>query len=537
MKQIKQAIHEFVSEHARNTPIKTAVHFYGQDITYEKLDVYVNLFAQYLLENGVEKGDSVALFLQNCPQYIICHLGIQKIGASVSPINPMFKEQELIYQLNDVGAEIIVTHDHLFPLVENIRANTKLKEVIVTNYQDFLPVNPQPAFPEAITPKEEIPNSTDLMEILESQLKQMPNVSIDAKEDVALILYTSGSTGMPKGAMLTYHNALWKTEAGIDMYQYNEKDIFLTVMPLTHIAGMLIGLNVPIVVGGTMVLLTRFVPDTVLDVIENNQITAAYTVVPMNVAIMHHTQAIKTDFTSLRINNCTSFGIQLTEEISNKWRALTGVPLFECAYGLTETHTADTFMSPDAIRFGSVGKPVRGGDIKIASLENIEEEAAIGEMGQILVKNDGVFKGYLNNPEATAAAMKDGYLITGDIGKFDDDGYLYFLGRTKEMIKCSGYSVFPEDVEELLGKHPGVQASAVIGVPDAVRGESVKAFVVLKPGYENSITPEEIIAWSKENMANYKYPRYIEFRTSLPVTKAGKLLRRLLAEEEQLKMK
>jgi long-chain acyl-CoA synthetase len=228
----------------------------------------------------------------------------------------------------------------------------------------------------------------------------------------------------------------------------------------------------------------------------------------------------------------TSFGVALTEEIAKEWQEFTkGSPVWETGWGLTETHTCDTFMPYDGIKFGSNGIPVFDTDIRIVD-QATGKELGPNEQGEIVVRNPGVFKGYWNKPEDTAATLRDGWVYTGDIGFLDSDGYLHFLGRVKEMIKCSGYSVFPEDVEIMLLNHPAVAQVGVIGIPDPVRGESIKAFIVLKPEYKGKISEEDIISWSKEKMAAYKYPRAIEFRSSLPATSAGKVLRRLLKEEK-----
>jgi long-chain acyl-CoA synthetase len=246
---------------------------------------------------------------------------------------------------------------------------------------------------------------------------------------------------------------------------------------------------------------------------------------------MNHPEAKKFDLSSLRQTNCTSFGIALTEEIAALWRDFTGgAPVLESGYGLSETHTCDVFMPPDQIKFGANGIPVFDTDIRIVDPAT-GRELPVGQQGEILIRNPGVFKGYLNNPEGTTATLRNGWVYTGDIGRFDQDGYLYFLGRIKEMIKCSGYSVFPEDVEVMLINHPAVAQAAVIGIPDPARGERVKAFIVLKPEYKGQVSPEEIINWSKQNMAAYKYPRTVEFRDQLPMTGAGKILRRLLKDE------
>ncbi|MEH7334411.1 AMP-binding protein [Neobacillus drentensis] len=531
---VNQPLHEYLRHYSRFTPNKEAIIFYGKTITYQELDDLSDRFAMFLYSRGIKKGDKVALFLPNCPQYIICHFGIQKIGAIVGPCSPMFKEWELAYEVNDLGAKAIVTLEQLHPIVDQVRNHSSIELVITTSYIDFLPEIPQPEFPEKIPPKKRLADCIDLIQIFQSKMANPPRIEIDVENDVSLIVYTSGSTGQPKGAMLTYRNALYKSYCVAQTRNTTAHDISLSIMPICHIAGML-GMNVVIFTGGTLVLLNRFTPESAMDVIERYQVTVAQTVVPMNIAIMKHPDANRVDFRSLRLNACTSFGIPLTEEISNQWKELTGVGLFESAYGLSETHTADTLMSEGAVKFGTTGKPVLETEIKIMSIDEPRREVPIGKEGEIIVKNPGVFKGYLNKPEETAQTLRNGWVYTGDIGKLDQEGYLFFLGRIKEMIKCSGYSVFPEDVEIMMMNHPAISQSAVIGVPDPVRGESVKAFVVIKPEFQTRITEEEIIRWSKEKMAAYKYPRYVEFRESLPVTGTGKLLRRLLADEEKEK--
>lgn len=526
-------IHECLRHYAAATPDKTAILFYGYKISYKELDDWSDRFASFLSEKGVQKGDKVALFLQNCPQYIISHFAIQKLGAIVGPCSPMFKEWELEYELKDLGAKAIVTLSELYPIVQKVKSNTKLELVITTDYIDFLPEAPFPDFPEAVHSKTLISNTIDLFQIVKNNQKYLPKIDIDFENDVALIVYTSGSTGLPKGAMLSYQNAHYKTKMMAEVRGMTSDDTSLSVMPLCHIAGML-GMNISIYTGGTIVLLTRFSVEAAFTAIENYKVTAAQTVVPMNIAMMNHPKAKEIDFHSLRMNGCTSFGIQLTEEIAEEWEQLTGAPLFESAYGLSETHTADTVMSPILIKFGTTGKPLPGTEIKIVSLDS-RKEVQVGEEGEIIIKSAGVFKGYLNKPEETNKALKDGWLFTGDIGKLDEEGYLSFLGRQKEMIKCSGYSVFPEDVEIMINKHPAVAESAVVGVQDPIRGESVKAFIVLKEAYEYNITAEELILWCKHKMAAYKYPRYVELIRSLPKTGTGKLLRRELVKQEKIK--
>ena len=292
---------------------------------------------------------------------------------------------------------------------------------------------------------------------------------------------------------------------------------------------MLMAVNVPILAGATQVLLYRFDPLAVLQAIDRYKVTHWYSIAPMNVACMQVPQSERYDLKSLQRNPVTSFGITFTEALAQKWQAFAGGACISCeaAYGLSETHTMDTGMPFDAIRWGTHGKPMPGVTIRVIDPDTGAEQPA-GVLGEITLLSPGNFKGYWNKPEATAATLKNGWVHTGDMGKLDVEGYLTFIGRFKEMIKVSGYSVFPEEVETILIKHPAVAQAAVIAQADAEKGEVVKAFIVIKPGAE--LTAEALIAWSRENMAPYKAPRQVRFIAALPATGAGKVLRRLLKD-------
>ncbi|MFZ5633337.1 MAG: AMP-binding protein [Bacillota bacterium] len=529
----ERPLHEYLRGNAKEAPDKVAYIFYDREITWKQLDQYSDSIANFLLSKGTKKGDRVALFMQNCPQYIIAHFAVQKIGAVVGTASPMFKEWELEYEVNDLGAEVIFTTDDLYPTVFNILGKTPLKHVVLSNYNDFAPGVPTVPFPQELkNEKTYYPNTYDMMQLLNDFKPAGPHVDIDIWEDVALMVYTSGTTGRPKGAMLTYGNALFKAAAYYNSNGLAVNDIFLASSPIFHIAGMVMGINMPVYGANKTVLLTRFEPEAAITAVEKYRCTMWHSIVPMNLAILNYPGIEKRDLSSLRCNLGTSFGIALTEDVSQAWKKLTGgCLLYEAAYGLSETHTCDTFMPPAKIRFGSCGIPINETDVRIVDPDT-GQDLEPGQQGEIAIKNRGVFKGYWNNPEGTRKTLRDGWVFTGDMGYIDEDGFLYFNGRLKEMIKCSGYSVFPEDVEVLLLKHPAVSQVAVTGVPDPVRGESVKAFIVLKPDYKGKVAPEEIIDWSRNHMAAYKYPRHVEFRDSLPTTGTGKLLRRLLKEGE-----
>lgn len=531
----EKPLHEYLRVNAADMPDKVAYLYYGREIKWKQLDQYTDSIANFLLSKGVVKGDRVALFMQNCPQYIIAHYAIQKIGAIVGPASPMFKEWELEYEVNDLKAKVIFTTDDLYPIVSNILSKTSLQHIITTNYKDFAPENPTINIPEELSKEKKCYSNTyDMIDLLNKYKPEIPNVDINIWDDVALMVYTSGSTGRPKGAMLTYGNALFKTAASYQGNRTKLEDIILVTNPVFHIAGMVMGVNTPVYGANQTVLLTRYEPEAVITAIEKYQCTNWYSIVPMNIAILHYSGIENRNLSSLKTNPTTSFGVALTEEISQAWKKLTKeCILYEASYGLSETHTCDTFMPWNKIRYNNCGIPTYDTDVRIIDPDT-GKELGVGQQGEIVIKNPGVFKGYWNNAEGTRKTLRDGWVFTGDMGMIDEEGYLYFNGRLKEMIKCSGYSVFPEDVEVLLLKHPAVAQNAVIGVPDPARGESVKAFIVLKEEYKGKVTPDEIIQWSKEHMAAYKYPRHVEFRDNLPASGTGKVLRRLLKENSKI---
>ena len=528
----EKPLFEYLRQNARELGDQPAFIFYGNEITWAEFDLYTDRFAGFLAGKGVKKGDRVMLYLQNCPQYVIAHYGTQKLGAVVVPANPMFRQMELEYEANDSGAIIMVTSDDLYPVVEKIRDQTVIKEVVVSNNRDLAGKESPYRVPlELEFEKRSFARTHDMMDIITNHAADFPVPEIDMAEDVCMIIYTSGTTGRPKGAMLTYRNSLYKTACSGEFNRVKTSDRMLGVMPICHIAGNVLTIGISVYAGAPVILLTRFEPDVVMAAFKKYRCTIFYGVTPMLLGMMDHPDAGNAEMSSMRKTLCTSFGIALTEEIALRWSTFVGgAPVVEAGYGLSETHTVDTGMPAHKIRYGSAGIPLFQNMIKIIDPET-GQDVPIGEQGEIIIQNPGVFKGYLNRPDKTAETLKDGWVFTGDIGRFDQDGYLYFLGRTKEMIKCSGYSVFPEDVEVMLLKHPAVFQAAVIGVPDPKRGESVKAFIVVNPEYQNKIEPDEIINWAKENMAAYKYPRQVEFRDEFPTTGTGKVLRRLLHDD------
>lgn len=524
-------LHAFLRHHARQQPEHTAYIWYGRRISYAELDRASDAFAARLNALGVKKGDPVALFMSNCPQYIMAHFGIQKLGAIVCPCGPLFKEHELQYQLSDLQARVIVAADSLLDIVHNVLPQTAIAHVFVVRYADLLPEHPSIDIPPELlamrTQAQPLPaQAEDFLAVTRSGAA-CPQVDVDM-DDVALMTYTSGTTGLPKGAMLSYRNALFKSAAAANCNGVKPSDVLLAIAPLYHIAGMLMGINVTVYAGATSVLLFRFDPLATAQAIAQHSVTWWYSIAPMNVAVMQLPNVRDFDLASLRMNPVTSFGITFTEPLSQQWQGYAPhCTSFEAAYGLSETHTVDTYMPFDAIRWGAHGKAIPGNEIRILDPES-GAELPVGQSGEIVLRSIGNFKGYWRKPEATAQTLRQGWVHTGDIGHMDADGYLTFTGRFKEMIKVSGYAVFPEEVETILIKHPAVAQAAVIGIPDPSKGEVIRAFIVKKPG--QALSAQALMDWSRDNMSSYKAPREVRFIDALPATGAGKVLRRLLKD-------
>jgi long-chain acyl-CoA synthetase len=541
--QGEKPVFEYLRDNARAFPDRVAIIFYGKEVTYGQLDQMSEQFARFLIESGLEKGDRIALFLPSCPQYHIAHYGINKMGGAIVPCSPLFKEWELVYELRDAGAKAIVSLDLLYPVAAGACNECGIEKIVVTSMHDFLPKEPTMNLtPMMNMPKVKHPNTTEFVDILSRYPSTQVQVDVGL-DDIVQLQYTGGTTGLPKGAILTHGAKLFKVSALSNIINANmaflghNEDYFssLTTLPTFHIAGMLGSVDTMIAQGATQVLMAMFDPVAAMQAIDKYKLQFFQATVPMNIGIMNHPERMKYDLSSLKLCLTTSFGVQITDEIASRWKADTGgCVLAEAAYGLTETHTFDTFMPLSKPKYvpGCQGIPIPGQNIKIVAFEDKMREVPIGEMGEIALSNPSVLKGYWNKPEETKTSLVDGWVYTGDMGKFDEDGYLYYLGRRKEMIKISGFSVFPEEVETFLVRHEAVENVAVIGVPDEKKGEAIKAFVVLRPEFQGKVKAEDIIAWAKEGISSYKVPQYIDFRDNLPMSGVGKVLRRVLLDEE-----
>jgi len=525
----ERPLFEFLRGNARKHPEKTAINYYGRMISFKELDESSDQLAAALCDLGLKKGERVSLFLENCPQFVISYYGVLKAGGVVVAANPMFKDDELKYELKDSGARIVVTLDHLYSKVRNIRDEISVSHVIVTSYWDYLPEEPAlPLHPSMKASREKFSETFEWIDLLERYGPAPPPVEVNVREDLALLQYTSGTTGLPKGAMITHYNLLHNTVGSAVWSGIEEEDIHLSVLPFFHVTGMVHSMNMPVYTGTTNVMLSRFETDTVLKAISTYRCTTWVSITTMNIAVVKAPNVRAYDLRSLR--RCLSGGAPIPEEILKQWCEIVGTELVE-GYGLSET-ISQTHVNPyQRPKYGSVGIPHFGVDCRIVDLDT-GEDLPVGREGELLIRGPMVTKGYWNRPEETQRAIRDGWLYTGDIAKMDEDGYFYIVGRKKDMIKASGYSVYPAEVEALMYEHPAVSEVAVIGVPDPYRGENIKAFVILKPKYRGQVTEDEMVAWAKEKMAAYKYPRIVEFVEDLPRTGSGKVLKRVLREKE-----
>lgn len=535
----KVPLYQLLIDATNSYPENDAIHFLGKKIKYKELMKSTYQFANALKSLGVKKGDRVALMLPNTPSAVISYYAVLMLGAIVVQNNPLYTERELEYQLIDSGAETIITLDLTFPKVAKVKNNTAIKNIIVTSIKDYLPFPKNLLYPLKLKKDGqfvEIPKSEgiyDFLTFLKSGSIEPVGVEINPDEDLALLQYTGGTTGKSKGVMLTHSNLvtnvvqernwLYKAEMG--------KEIFLGVLPLFHVFGMTTVMNFSIYVSGIMVLVPRFNVDELLDTIQKEKPTYFPGAPTMYIAIINHPKVKEYDLSSIKA--CISGSAPLPLEVQERFEKLTGARLVE-GYGLTETSPV-THANPiwGKRKNGSIGIPWPDLDAKIVD-PNTGEIVPLGEIGELAVKGPVVMKGYWNKPEETNKVLQDGWLLTGDMSTIDEEGYFYIVDRKKDMIIAGGYNIYPREVEEVLFEHPAIKEAVVVGIPDPYRGETVKAYIVKKDGVE--VTEEELKEFCSKNLAAYKTPKLYEFRTELPKTMVGKVLRRALLEEEQQKI-
>ncbi len=537
----RKPLHAFLEESASRFAKKKALYFMGKEISFEALYVEAKKMASFMQKEGLKKGDKVAIMLPNCPQAVIGYYATLMAGAVVVQTNPLYKERELEYQLKDSEASFIICLDILLPTVTNVIPKTNIMHTIVTGIKDYLPFPKNMVYPfiqkrqyKMVVKVEESEITHSWQKAISASETAYQKVDIDPMEDLALLQYTGGTTGYPKGVMLTHYNLVANVQM-CDAWLYNtkgEEDIVLGVLPFFHVYGMTTVMNNSIMVGSKMVLLPKFDAKEVLKTIDKQKPTLFPGAPTIYIGLLNHPDLSNYDLSS--IEACISGSAPLPIEIQEQFEKLTGGKLVE-GYGLTETSpvTHANFVWEKRIN-GSIGVPWPDTECKVVVLET-DEEAEIGEIGEIVVKGPQVMKGYWNNKEETDQVLKDGWLFTGDLGYMDEDGYFYVVDRKKDMIIAGGYNIYPREVEEVLYEHEGIQEAVVAGVPDAYRGETVKAYIVLKSG--STLNEEELNRFCRKHLAAYKVPKIYEFREELPKTAVGKILRRSLVNEEKEKRK
>jgi long-chain acyl-CoA synthetase len=521
-------IGEYLGKWARQQPDKVAIVFYGREISYAELDRQSDRCAALLHRHGVRQGDRVAVMLPNCPQFHFAFFGIVRLGAVHVPVNPLFKEHELAYELNDSDARVVIVLDQLAAMVDAVRSRTPVQTVISTSFHDMLPEAPTIPVPPGVMAARVplLPDAIDLLPALATCSEAPPQVAPDL-DAIAALNYTGGTTGMPKGCVHTQRDMLYTAATTCTIANdIRQDDVILNFLSLFWIAGENFGLIFPVFGGNTLVLLARWDPVGVMAAIERYQVTRAGMLVDNAVEILDHPDVDKYSLRSLKATRVSSFVKKINPGYRRRWLELTGTVMAEAAWGMSETHTCDTFTTGfqegDADLAGQpvfVGLPVPGTQIKICDFETGALKA-MGEEGEIVVSTPSLLKSYWNKPEATAESLRNGWLATGDIGVFDAQGCLHFLGRRKEMLKVKGMSVFPTELEAILGQHPAVLGSGVIGIADEQRGQRPVAFVMVDPAA--GLTEDALQAWCRDNMASYKVPQ-VRFIEQLPMTATGKV--------------
>ena len=519
---------------AKNYPNKIAVDFLGKKISYDELNGMSNKVSSFLKIEGISKGDKVILVLPNTPHYIAGYYGILKAGGVVVQGNPMYKERELRYLAENSEAKIAFVVEFVYPNIKPLLDDGLIKKVVVCKIEDYLPFPLNLLYPFK-KPKVKVENRKEVVywkDVMKCNAESK-NVEINPKDDVAVFQYTGGTTGLPKAVMLTHYNLVANAYQTVEwVIDASDKDVFLGVLPYFHVYGMTTSMNAPILLGSKIVLL----PDPrdikrIMKSIEKHKVTIFCGVPTLFNAINNYPGVENYDLSSVKA--CISGSAPLPIEVKREFERITGGKLVE-GYGLSETSPV-THANPlyGVNKEGSIGIPFPD-TLSVV----VDEEGKIlppNQVGELAIKGPQVMKGYYKMEDETKKVLINGWLLTGDMAKFDEDGYFYIVDRKKDVIICSGYNIYPREVEEVLYEHEAIVEAAVIGVPDEYRGETVKAFVVLKDEYKGKISEEDIINYCRQKLAAYKIPRIVEFRNELPKSAVGKVLRRVLKEEEMKK--
>ncbi len=530
-----------LDEAVKNYPDNIALYFEGVTITYRELGELVDRAANGFAKLGVKKGDTVALMLINCPQFVISYFGALKCGATITPVNPLAVPKELRIYLQDTKAKVIVVLNFFYSIVQSVREESSLEKVIVAAGWDMMSKIKQILAPKTVYKKEmkHVPplQEGDILwnDFIADTVPEPPKVNIDPSKDIAVYQFTGGTTGIPKAAMLTHNNLKANCEqCGAWMEAIAEKgnESFVAALPLQHIFGQTVSMNLAISWSSKIILVpnARDIPH-LLKLIDKLRPTFFAIVSTLAISIYSHPDAPKYDLTSLKLS--IAGAMALPPEVTRRFEEVTNSIIIE-GYGLSEASpvTHANPLDKEKRKIGAIGLPFPSTDCKIVDLDNKSKELPVGEVGELAVKGPQVMMGYHNRPDETKDVLSnDGWLFTGDIAKIDEDGWTYIVDRKKDLINASGYKVWPNEVEEVLFEHPKIREAAVIGIPDETRGETVKAFVVLEPG--QTATVDEIRTFCKEKMAVYKVPTHVEFVQELPKTQVGKILRRELRDEPQ----
>jgi long-chain acyl-CoA synthetase len=541
---------DMLRDTARRYPERKAIIFLDSVITYKQLDDYVDRFATALHDLGLKKGDVVAMMLPNSHQFVISFFACQRLGIAATAINPTYKPLEIKHQLNDSGAKAFICLDSVFEAPAKVLQETGVKHLIGTNVVDICGFSPIKVMLGKLLkkiPSGQMPSNTIKFKDMLKTEPHPPQVTIDPVNDLAVLQYTGGTTGTPKGAMLTARNLVANAvQLKAWLGEHGEADNlgYVGILPLFHVFAMTCVMTSAVATGSYQLLFPK-PPDTMHEwAAELEKWGKGFQLIMAGVAVLYNkinnTDGLeKYDLSCLA--RCVSGAGPLPRDVQLTFEKKFDCPIVE-GYGLSEsspvTH-ANPFEVPEGSErvMGSIGLPIPNTDVKIMDLETGDNQMPLGKegVGELCIKGPQVMKGYFNRPDETAHTLRDGWLYTGDIAYMDERGWTFIMDRAKDMVKHKGYSVFPKEVEDYMFSHPKILEVAVIGLPHPKVGEILKAFVVPQPAHKDTLTEQEIIDWCKENMTHYKVPSIVEFREDLPKTMVGKVLRRVLKEEEQKK--
>jgi long-chain acyl-CoA synthetase len=521
-------VFHFLDEGARRCPKRLCIIFKGEMLTYAQVATLTDRAAASLRNLGIHKGERVGLFMPNCPEFILAYFAILKAGGAVVATNPLYTPPEIVHQVNDASLETVIAAGALYKRIKAAQPGTKIHRVILAG--EGIPQADDLSFKDLlIVPEGKKPKKRDYKES-----SSFASKSEVGPEDVALLQYTGGTTGIAKGAVALHRNLIANAlqfKAWMSTLE-EEKETFLLALPIYHIYGMVCGMLLGMALRATLVILPdpRNITD-LLAAIQAHHVTYFPAAPTLYNAINNHpdVQAGKADLTSVKA--CISGSAPLRRQTKEKFENLTGGRIVE-GYGLSEAPTA-THCNPlrGENRFGSIGLPLPDVDARIVSLADGKTELLAGQAGELVIKSPQVMRGYFNMPEETSIALRDGWLFTGDIARMDAQGYFYIVDRKKDLIKPGGMEVWPGEVEAVIAAHPKVAEVAVAGIPDDYRGETVKAWVVIKPGELLAIS--EVQAWCRRRLAPFKVPTHVEFLSQFPKSAVGKILKRELIKNDK----